>query len=161
MSNVVRPPFVVCVPHPDGERFLIVRPDTMIARTFPPKPGERWPEAVQRFFRNEPQLTEADLRARLTDMGLDERAATEQIHRARRLREFNDLSSWDHITSIGFRNREGQTVVRKTDRQGNSPEQRVFVLRCTVCGHEYGAEGSEIYGRLCPRCQDGPPGLPT
>jgi hypothetical protein len=50
-------------------------------------------------------------------------------------------------------------VIRKTDRTGSAPGQRVFILRCTVCNHEYGADGCDIYDRLCPKCQDGPPGL--
>jgi hypothetical protein len=160
MSNAVGPPFVVCVPSADGERFVIISPEMLVAKTFPPKPGERWPDAMRRFFDGEPLLTEPDLRARLMAMGLDDDAASHQIERARKLMEFNAQSSWDHITTIGFRNREGQQVIRKTDREGSSPEQRVFILCCTVCGHEYGAEGCDIYDRLCPKCQDGPAGLP-
>ena len=79
MSNVVRPPFVHLRPAPEGERFVIIQPETMVARTFPPKPGERWPEAVRRFFESEPLLTESDLRTRLAEMGLDETAASQQI----------------------------------------------------------------------------------
>jgi hypothetical protein len=161
MSNVVRPPIVLCVPMPEGERFAIIETMKMIARTFPPKPGERWPDAMRRFFEGEPLLTEADLRVKLAEMGLDEAAASQQIQRARRLKEFNELTSWVQITTIGFRNREGQRVIRKTARAGSAPGQRVFVLHCTVCDHEYGADGCDIYDRLCPKCQDGPPGLST
>src|SRR5262245_27277108 len=144
---------------PEGERFAIIRTDAMIAQTFPPPPGERWHEAMQRYWRSQQLLTEVELRARLSAMGLDEPAVTQQIQRARKVTAMNIVSSWDHVTTIGYRNRDGQLVVRKTDREGHSPEQRVFILRCTVCGHEYGTEGSEIYGRLCPKCQDGPPAL--
>jgi hypothetical protein len=161
MSNVVRPPIVLCVPMPEGERFAIIETMKMLARTFPPKPGERWPDAMRRFFEGEPLLTEADLRVKLAEMGLDEAAASQQIQRARRLKEFNELTSWVQITTIGFRNREGQQVIRKTARAGSAPGQRVFVLHCTVCDHEYGADGCDIYDRLCPKCQDGPPGLST
>jgi hypothetical protein len=161
MSNVLRPPIVVCVPRPEGERFAIIHPETMLARTFPPKPGERWPDAMRRYFEGARLLTEALVRARLAEMGLDEAAASQQIQRARRLKEFNELTSWDQITTIGFRNREGQRVIRKTGRSGSAPGQRVFVLHCTVCDHEYGADGCDIYDRLCPKCQDGPSGLST
>jgi hypothetical protein len=161
MSNVVRPPLVISVPMPDGERFVIIRPDIMLPRAFPPKPAETLVEAMQRVFINEPKLTEDDLRVELAAMGFDEAAVAEHIARARRARQLNDLTSWDHVTTIGFRNRDGQELLRKKDREGRTPEQRVFILRCTVCGHEYGAEGCDIYDRLCPRCQDGPPGLPT
>ena len=41
---------------------------------------------------------------------------------------------------------------------GDEPSQHVFVMRCSVCGHEYGTYGVEIPHRQCPKCQDGPPG---
>ncbi len=161
MSNVVRPPFVVCVTMPEGERFAIIFPETMIARTFPPKPGETWPEAMRRYFESSQLFTEDVLRVKLTEMGLDDTAVSMQIQRARTLTQFNQLTTWEHVTTIGFRNRDGQQVTRKTGREGSAPGQRVFILRCTVCEHEYGADGCDIYDRLCPKCQDGPPGLPT
>ena len=161
MSNVVRPPFVFSVPMPEGERFCIINTDAMIAGTFPPQPGERWFDAVRRYFEGQQLLTEDELRTRLSAMGLDEPAASQQIQRARKVAEMNmsAMTSWDHVTTIGYRNREGQEVLRKTDRVGSTPEQRVFVLRCGVCGHEYGCDGCDIYDRLCPNCQDGVPGL--
>jgi hypothetical protein len=163
MSNVVRPPFVFCVPMPEGERFALIQ-ETAIPRLFlPAKPGEEVLEAVRRHFVNSRLYTEEHLRVRLAEMGLDEAAASEQIRRARRIKDMNRHGSfsYDHITSIGFRNREGQQVIRKTTREGSAPAQRVFILHCTVCDHEYGAEGCDIYDRLCPKCQDGPPGLPA
>ena len=58
MSNVVRPPFVICVPMPEGERFAIIHPETMLARTFPPpKAGEHWQDAMRRFFEQQELLT--------------------------------------------------------------------------------------------------------
>ncbi len=33
-------------------------------------------------------------------------------------------------------------------------------IRCKHCGHEYGANGGDIFERKCPKCQDGRPGLP-
>jgi len=116
---------------------------------------------MRRFFEHEPLLTEKELRTKLGEIGIDEEAATAQIERARKLTALNSQSSWDHITTIGFRNREGQEVIRKTEREGRVPGQRVFILHCTVCDHEYGADGCDIYDRLCPKCQDGPLGLPT
>jgi len=163
MSKVVRPPFVVSVPAPDGERFAIIRPDAMVAGMFPLKPAEGMIEAMQRFMLSAPLLTEDDLRARLEEMGLAADAVADQIQRARTMRQLHESGPWSmtRITAIGFRNREGQEVVRKTDREGSSPEQRVFVLRCSVCGHEYGCDGCDIFDRLCPTCQDGSPGLST
>lgn len=161
MSHVVRPPFVVCVPMPEGERFAIIYPESILARTFPSLAKEHWKDAMRRYFASNQLFTESYVRARLAAMGLDETAVSMQIQRARRLNEFNALTSWEHVTAIGFRNREGQQVIRKTDREGSVPGQRVFILRCTVCDHEYGANGAEVYDRLCPKCQDGPPGLPV
>ena len=159
MSNVVRPPFVICVPTPEGERFAIIHPEAMLARTFPPKPGEKWPDAMRRYFESNRLFTEDRVRVRLAQMGLDETAVAMQIARARKLKDFNALTSWEHVTTIGFRNREGQQVIRKTDRAGSAAGQRVFILHCTVCDYEYGADGCDIYDRLCPKCQDGMPGL--
>ena len=65
----------MCIPMPEGERFAIIEPEKMMARTFPPKPGERWPDAMRRFFEGEPLLTETDLRVKLAEMGMDEAAA--------------------------------------------------------------------------------------
>ena len=39
---------------------------------------------MRRFFKEQQLLTEKDLRARLTEIGLDEAAATAQIERARK-----------------------------------------------------------------------------
>jgi len=118
MSNVVRPPFVICVPMPEGERFAIIYPEMMLARTFPrPQPGEKWQDAMRRFFEQQQLLTEEDLRIKLREIGLDETAATAQIERARKAISLNTEFAWDHVTSIGFRNRDGQQVIRKTERE--------------------------------------------
>jgi hypothetical protein len=62
-------------------------------------------------------------------------------------------------TRPGYTNRNEQTVVRKTDLAGTDHLQYVYVLRCGHCGHEYGANGSDIHERRCPDCQQGAPGL--
>jgi hypothetical protein len=64
-------------------------------------------------------------------------------------------------TEPGYRNRNGQVVVRGTDLPGTDHFQYVYVLRCGGCGHEYGANGSDIHLRKCPNCQGGAPGLPV
>jgi len=63
-------------------------------------------------------------------------------------------------TDVGYVNRNGQTVLRATGRPGNDHLQYTYVLRCKACGNEYGANGSDIFQRKCPACQDGQPGLP-
>jgi hypothetical protein len=35
----------------------------------------------------------------------------------------------------------------------------VYVLRCNPCGHEYGANGSDIWLRRCPKHDGGAAGL--
>jgi hypothetical protein len=63
-------------------------------------------------------------------------------------------------TDVGFTNPKGQTVVRATSLPGNLHGQKVYVLRCVHCGHEYGANGCDIHERKCPEHQGGAPGLP-
>jgi hypothetical protein len=64
-------------------------------------------------------------------------------------------------TAPGYINRNQQRVLRATDLSGTDHNQRVYVLHCELCGTEYGANGSDIFQRRCPTCQDGRPGLPT
>ena len=66
-----------------------------------------------------------------------------------------------HTTEPGYVNRNQQRVLRATGLPGNDHLQRIYVLRCerSGCGHEYGANGSDIFQRRCPRCHDGAPGL--
>ncbi len=63
-------------------------------------------------------------------------------------------------TDPGFLNPNGQLVVRPTGLPGTDHLQRIYVLRCDHCGNEYGANGSDVHERKCPRCQGGKPGLP-
>jgi precorrin-8X/cobalt-precorrin-8 methylmutase len=62
-------------------------------------------------------------------------------------------------TEAGYENRNGQITVRSTGLAGTDHGQYVYVLRCGSCGHEFGANGSEIHIRGCPQCQSGRPGL--
>jgi PHP family Zn ribbon phosphoesterase len=62
-------------------------------------------------------------------------------------------------TAIGFKNRKGQVVVRNTGHRGVDLSQYIYQLACGKCGHNYGANGSDIYERKCPACQDGEPGF--
>jgi hypothetical protein len=63
-------------------------------------------------------------------------------------------------TEVGYRNPNGQVVIRATGKEGTDHLQKVYVLRCVHCSTEYGANGSDIHARRCPECQDGRPGLP-
>jgi hypothetical protein len=62
-------------------------------------------------------------------------------------------------TDIGYINRNRQMVVARTDVPGTDHGQRVYVLRCGICGHEYGANASDIFQRKCPKHGNGAPGL--
>ncbi len=62
-------------------------------------------------------------------------------------------------TTIGFVNPHGQENIRATDLPGTDHLQKIYVLRCQHCGHEYGANGSDIHLRRCPECQSGATGL--
>lgn len=64
-----------------------------------------------------------------------------------------------YSTRVGFTNANGQTVVRPTGLPGTDRGQSIYVLRCGHCGGEYGANGSDIFQRKCPSCQEGRPGL--
>lgn len=156
------PPFVVVsFERPEGERFAIFLANDWTRSASPVhwRTPATLTAAVEQFVQSLELLTEETLRARLAQMGLAEESATEQIARARRIREMNKGGSWEIVTTLGYRNIEGQEVVAKTARTSTEIGQRVFVMQCSVCGHTYCTYGSEIPRRLCPNCQDGPPGL--
>jgi hypothetical protein len=69
------------------------------------------------------------------------------------------LSTIESSTASGYVNRNDQVVVRRTDLAGNDHLQYAYELRCNRCGQSYGANGSDIFQRRCPSCQDGAPGL--
>lgn len=69
------------------------------------------------------------------------------------------MSEAGKTTRPGYRNRNGQVNMRATGLSGNDHLQFIYVLRCEACGHEYGANGSDIFQRRCPNCQGGKPGL--
>jgi rubredoxin len=69
-------------------------------------------------------------------------------------------ASKNSTTSIGYVNKKnGQVVIRNTGLRGTDHGQSVYQLGCSLCGHVYGANGTDIHLRKCPNCQDGKPGL--
>ncbi|WP_206678056.1 hypothetical protein [Martelella limonii] len=62
-------------------------------------------------------------------------------------------------TRPGYRNRNGQIVIADTGLPGTDHNQRIYQLCCGRCGHNYGANGSDIHLRRCPACDGGKPGL--
>ena len=53
-------------------------------------------------------------------------------------------------TVPGYRNRNCQTVIRRTDTYGNDYNQIVNELECGGCGHRYGANSLDIWQRKRP-----------
>ncbi len=62
-------------------------------------------------------------------------------------------------TQPGYVNRNRQEVLSNTGKPGNDHNQVIYLLRCHTCGERYGANGSDIFQRRCPRCDSGRPGL--
>ena len=62
-------------------------------------------------------------------------------------------------TGLGYLNRNRQCVEMHTGLPGNDHLQRIYVLHCRDCDHRYGCNGSDIFQRRCPNCQQGRPGL--
>ena len=154
---------VLSFERPEGERFAIFRTDGWL------RSGARsqWATirdrafAMEQFVESLELMTEDALRARLQEIGVAENAVTGHIVKARNIRQMSQGGSWELVTALGYRNEEGQVVQARTARAGGDPEQRVFIMQCSVCGHRYGTYGSEIPRRCCPGCQDGAPGLPV
>jgi hypothetical protein len=64
-----------------------------------------------------------------------------------------------YSTAVGFVNKNGQVVIRKTDLDGNDHRAKVYQLGCSICGHVYGANSGDIWLRKCPKHDQGAPGL--
>jgi hypothetical protein len=157
------PEFVVLsFERPEGERFAIFRRADWRLAASPSQWGSPTTlmDAIEKLVQSLELMTEDSIRARLQDIGLEGEAITTHIVRARNVREMHKGASWEVVTALGYRNEDGQVVVARTSRTGSDPAQRVFMMQCSVCRHEYATYGAEIPHRLCPNCQDGPPGRP-
>lgn len=64
-------------------------------------------------------------------------------------------------TQLGYINRNRQEVVARIGLRGNDHNQLVYLLKCHACGATYGANGSDVFQRRCPACDEGRPGLAT
>jgi len=163
----VRDFFVVMMPGEGDERFAILWRDRLPLEQFA---RSRTIEDVREAFRSclasATPLTEAGMRGQLAQMGLPDDDIEDQIERAREMRSGLRHASargdivWESPTQVGYRNGNGQELIRKTDRPGTLPFQKLFAMKCGACGHEYGVNGSEAHNRRCPACQGGSPGLP-
>ena len=155
--------FVVMMPAGNAERFAILWRDRLPLEQFARlRTVEDVREAFRRCLASAIPLTEAEMRAQLARMGLPDDDIEDQIDRARDMQAGFTRGEivWESPTQVGYRNANGQELIRKTGRPGTLPLQKVYALKCGTCGHEYGANGSEAHNRRCPACQGGSPGLP-
>lgn len=67
---------------------------------------------------------------------------------------------------LGDINVNDQVLIARSDHPGTDHLQYVWVLVCArhledgaLCGHRYGANGSDFHHRKCPSCQGGAAGL--
>ncbi len=65
-----------------------------------------------------------------------------------------------NTTAPSYVNRNRQKNLGTRGVSGNDHLQKAYELECLKCGHHYGANGSDIFQRKCPRCQGGAPGIP-
>lgn len=75
--------------------------------------------------------------------------------------DYEDLGLGNTRATIetGFVNPNGQVTIRNTGLPGTDHNQYVYQIACSRCGEIYGANGSDIFERKCPNCQEGVPGL--
>jgi len=64
-------------------------------------------------------------------------------------------------TTIGYINRNSQKVHGTRGIGGTDHGAYSYKLECLEvdCGYEYGANGTDIFQRKCPRCQGGNEGI--
>jgi len=71
------------------------------------------------------------------------------------------ISGDTESTQIGYINRNNQKVLGTRGVPGNDHLQKAYKVVCQQleCGHVYGANGSDLFQRKCPKCQDGKAGI--
>ncbi len=60
-------------------------------------------------------------------------------------------------TDEGSINKNEQKTVQKTNLHGNDHNQYIYAMKCMRCGFCYGANGTDIWQRKCPKCRGGKP----
>ncbi len=60
-----------------------------------------------------------------------------------------------HTTDAGYVNVHKQHNMGKTERAGTDHLQYLYRMKCGLCGHEYDANGTDIFEKKCPHCQNG------
>ena len=62
-------------------------------------------------------------------------------------------------TQIGYVNPNCQQCLGTVGVLGNDHLQYAYKVRCQKCEYIYGTNGSDLFQRKCPECQDGKPGI--
>ena len=60
-------------------------------------------------------------------------------------------------TEVGFINKNDQRNNGCTYEDGTDNNQKFYAMECLKCGHNYKANGTDIWERKCPACQGGKP----
>lgn len=55
-------------------------------------------------------------------------------------------------TTAGYINKNHQLNLGRTELQGTDHCQLFYKMKCKNCGHEYYANGTDIWQRKCPKC---------
>ena len=64
-------------------------------------------------------------------------------------------------TDTGYINRNNQCTIMEVNIPGNDHNQpHSYILRCTVCSYKYRVNGTDIWQRKCPKCQNGTAAYP-
>lgn len=66
-------------------------------------------------------------------------------------------SSKCKTTDPGYINRNNQMNHGRKEKSDNHYNQWFYEMECLDCGHRYNANGSDIWLRKCPKCQNGRP----
>lgn len=76
------------------------------------------------------------------------------------------MTMWENgttpTTQIGYVNRNNQRCGGHRGVVGTDHGALAYRMECLnpACRHEYGANGTDVFQRKCPRCQAGEPGIP-
>jgi len=62
-------------------------------------------------------------------------------------------------TKIGYINPNEQLCHGTLGVKGTDHLQYSYRMECLICGYVYGANGSDVFQRNCPKCQNGMPGI--
>lgn len=60
---------------------------------------------------------------------------------------------------IGAINKNGQLCLGSRQVRGTDHNALSFKMRCMHCDYVYGANGTDVFQRKCPRCQQGAAGI--